>query len=386
MNNIVFYVHRTGLLGYFINPICSFLSEGYKITILHLDKKNGYNYAPSDSSLYDTIDITGINMKEVEQLLTRLNPKAIILLGFISIYELLMLRVAKKMGIKTIYLEHGIFSKETASLSFRKLWHGFGITVSKNLFFFRRYLEFARHSENFKHEMYVFWHCFRKKEYFLSKFDRALFFAKYGRNEIGKLFNYDDSEVDYICYPLARTDEEYKQYCKIADGALSKDKKATFIHQPFILDGLAQWSYEEERDYFLKIAENLKQYGYTLTIQLHPRSDIEVYQRLFKDTGINIIMNMERAEFKNYSLVLGHYSTALLYPIFFKIPVMLVDYPGVCVIRDSVFYPINCTFPIENVNELTSKYQDFCAEYIGTGSCSFENIARKLCETIYKLS
>ena len=97
-------------------------------------------------------------------------------------------------------------------------------------------------------------------------------------------------------------------------------------------------------------------------------------------------MGMERAEFKNYSLVLGHYSTALLYPIFFKIPVMLVDYPGVCVIRDSVFYPINCTFPIENVNELTSKYQDFCAEYIGTGSCSFENIARKLCETIYKLS
>lgn len=382
MDNIVFYVHRTGLLGYFINPICYFLSKDYKITILHLDKRNGYNYAPSYSPLYDTIDISKLNMLEIEQLLIKLNPNVFILLGFISIYELLMLRVAKKIGVKTIYLEHGLYSKETASLPFGKLMHTFCTTVRKNFFFLRRYYEFALHSTSFWHEMYVFWHCFGKKEYFMSKFDKALFFAEYGRKEIGRLFRYDESEIDYICYPLAKTDTEFKQYSKIANEPLSIEKKATYIHQPFILDGLSQWSYEKERDFLVNIAKKLKDYGYTLTIQLHPRSKLVVYQQLFKDTGINLIKEMEREKFKEYSLVLGHYSTALLYPLFFKIPVMLVDYPGVCKAENSVFYPISCSLPINNVDVLTEKYKDFCRKYIGTGVCSFENIARKLENTI----
>lgn len=386
MQTIVFYVHRTGLLNYFVNPICSYLSKNYKITILHLDKRNGYQYAPIKSPLYDTVDLSEMSIADIERMLADINPVAFISLGFISIYELLMLRLAKKADIKTIFLEHGIYSKETAALPFGKLIHKFGSTVRKNLFFLRKYFEFARLSGNFNKEMSVFWRCFRKKEYYLSKFDKALFFAEYGRTQIGDIFHYEEEEIDYICYPLAKTDAEYEEYEKIVRQPLTQEKKATFIHQPFILDGLAQWSYEDERDYFVKISNKLKKYGYEMSIQLHPRSNYATYQRLFKDTGIKLIMGMERADFKRYSLVLGHYSTALLYPIFFKIPVMLVDYPGVCKVEDSVFYPISCSLPITNPSALMEKYDDFCKEYMGVGICSFENIAKILVKTITNLT
>lgn len=386
MKYIVFYVHRTGLLSYFFDPICSFLSKDYKIIILHLNKRNGYQFEPVSSPLYETIDLSDMSIAKVKKMLVEINPVVFISPGFISIYELLMLRIAKTIGIKTVFLEHGLYSKETAALPFGKLIYRFGSTVRKNLFFLRKYFEFARLSGDFNREISVFWRCFRKKEYYLSKFDKALFFAEYGRTQIGDLFRYDEKDVDYICYPLAKTDAEYEEYKEISRQPLTMEKKATFIHQPFILDGLAQWRYEDERDYFVGISNMLKEYGYNLSIQLHPRSDYATYQRLFDGSGIELIMGMERSDFKRYSLVLGHYSTALLYPIFFKIPVMLVDYPGVCKVEDSVFYPISCSLPITNPSALMEKYDDFCKEYMGVGICSFENIAKILVKTITNLT
>lgn len=378
MENIVFYVHRTGLLSYFVNPICEFLKDKYKITILHIDKKNHYSYAPSCSPLYSTIDLSDKSLTEIQQLLTALRPKAFVSLGFISIYELLMLRVCKGLGIKTIYLEHGIYSKETSSLPLGKLLHKFRTTVSKNLFFLRLYYQFVRNSKDAKNERFVFWHCFRKKEYFYSKFDKALFFAEYGSHQISNLFHYEKQDIDYICYPLAKTTAEYLEYKKIAGLPLCKDKKATLIHQPFILDGLAQWSYEEERDYFEKLAKKLRNEGYSFSIQLHPRSDAQMYRNLYAKTGIEILSGMQRMDFKKYSLVLGYYSTALLYPLFFHIPIQIIDYPNVAKAEDSIFYPISCKLPIRDMGKFYAQYDAFGKGLLGVGDCSFENIAQVL--------
>ena len=134
MKNIVFYVHRTGLLGYFVNPICSFLKEKYDITVFHLDKRNGFSSHGNGD--YKTVDLSDFSVDEIQQTLKKLAPEAVILLGFVSIYELLMLRIATDFGLKTIYLEHGIFSKDTSSLPLKKLIYKFWGTSIKNLFFF----------------------------------------------------------------------------------------------------------------------------------------------------------------------------------------------------------------------------------------------------------
>lgn len=380
--NIIFYIHRTGLLGYFVNPICEYLSERYSITILHLDKRNGYNYAPEESVLYDLVDLSDKNVQEIQKLISELQPKAFISLGFISIYELLMLRICKSLEIKTIFLEHGLYSKETSALPFGKLIHKFGSTVSKNLYFLGRYWQFIRLSDNSKHEASIFWRCFRKKQYYLSKYDKALFFADYGYRKITEMFRYEDDEVDFIGYPLAKTNKEFDGYQRMASVPNSKNGLATFIHQPFILDGLANWTYEDEREYFLQLAKTLKVYGYKFSIQLHPRESFERYQQLYKNSGIDIILGMDRADFKKYSLVVGSYSTALLYPIYFKIPVLIMGYPNVCMAKDSVFFPVCCSLPIIDEKEVVNTYDDFCKEYLGTGICSFENIANRINDVV----
>lgn len=375
MKNIIFYIHRTGLMSYFINPICRFLYKDYHITIFHLDKKNGFAYAPKESDLYDLYDLSDKSASDIQKLLKQKNPSAVILLGFISIYELLVLRICKDLRIKTIYLEHGIYSKQTGNLPFEKLITKFASTVSKNLFFVYRYFDFIVHSQNKKLEFYLFLRCVVKKEYWRTPFDKALFFAEYGYKQITSMFHYDEKKVDYICYPLAVTNKEYEEYKKIAALPLSEAKEATFIHQPFILDDLTKWSYEEERDWFVSLADELSKDGYKLSIQVHPRSDLAMYEKLYEGTGIKLMQGIKKADYKKYSLVLGHYSTALLYPIFFGIPIKLVDYPNVCRAEESTFYPVSCELPITDSKAVIAKYDAFSKEYMGTGNLSFENIA-----------
>lgn len=382
MNNIVFYIHRTGLLGYFINPICEFLSKRYNITILHLDKCNGYTFAPKESPLYQLIDISDKSVNEIVGILSDLRPKAFISPGFISIYELLMLRICVMLKIKTFYLEHGLYSKETASLPFGKLINKFASTVKKNLYFLFRYSQFIWLSENSAHEMSVFWNCFRKKRYDLSRFDKALFFSEYGYRKIDEMFHYNKRDVDFICYPLSKSDNEFRKYQEIAKIPLPGDKKATYIHQSFILDSLVKWSYQDEKEYIVGIADHLREYGYSLQVQLHPRSDYEMYRKMFEDTDIEIVKGMSREDFKRFSLVVGHYSTALLYSIFFRIPILILDYPGVMKAEDSPFFPVSCKLPITDTEALMKRYETYIREYMGTGICSFENIARKLENTI----
>ena len=380
MKNIVFYVHRTGLLGYFVNPICSFLKEKYDITVFHLDKRNGYSSHGNGD--YKTIDLTDYSVDEIQQTLKKLAPEAVILLGFISIYELLMLRIATDLGIKTIYLEHGIFSKDTASLPLKKLIYKFWTTSMKNLFFLRQYRNFIKHSFNPRQEKQLFKQCMLKKDYSESKFSKALFFSDYGYKQINKLFQYDKCNIDFTNYPLTYDNESFKELESLALTPLTENKKAILIHQSFILDGLTSWGYEAERDYIAKVALEIKKYGYKLTLLIHPREDIERYRKLYETSDIIIKQNINKKDYKEYSLAIGYYSTALLYPIFFFIFLLIIDYGDKIKAADSTFYPLSCSLPIEYSAELTQKYDAYIREYVGTSECSFEHMAYVLDKNI----
>lgn len=383
MKKIVFYVHRTGLLGYFVNPICSFLKEKYDITVFHLDKRNGYSSHGNGD--YKTIDLSDFSIDEIQQTLKELAPNAVILLGFVSIYELLMLRIATDLGIKTIYLEHGIFSKDTSSLPLKKLLYKFWGTSIKNLFFLRQYRDFIKRSSNPQQEKLIFKQCVLKRNYSESKFSKALFFSDYGYKHINKLFRYERPNIDFTNYPLTYNNESYKELNSLALTPLTENKKAILIHQPFILDGLANWGYEDEREYIAKIAMEIKKYGYQMTLLIHPRENVERYRNLYETSDIIIKQNINKKEYKEYSLAIGYYSTALLYPVFLHIPLLIIDYGDKVKATDSPFYPLTCSLPIENFAELMQKYDAYIREYIGTSECSFEHMAYVLDKNIASL-
>ena len=228
MKNIVFYVHRTGLLSYYVNPICSFLKEKYDITVFHLDKRNGFSSHGNGD--YKTIDLSDYSIEKIQQTLKKLEPKAVILLGFVSIYELLMLRICTDLGLKTIYLEHGIYSKETSSLPLNKIVNKFWTAMTKNLFFLWQYRNFIKLSSNPKQEKRLFKQCVLKKDYSESQFSKALFFSDYGFKQINKLFQYDESHIDFICYPLAYDNEGFIELDNLAHKPLAENKQAILIH------------------------------------------------------------------------------------------------------------------------------------------------------------
>ena len=383
MKNIVFYVHRTGLLGYFVNPICSFLKDKYDITVLHLDKRNGYSSHGNGD--YKTIDLSDYSIYKIQQTLKNLAPKAVIFLGFISIYELLMLRIATDLGLKTIYLEHGIYSKETSSLPLNKIVNKFWDTMSKNLFFLRLYRNFIQLSSNPKQEKRLFKQCIIKKDYSESKFSKALFFSDYGYRQINKLFQYDERHVDFICYPLTYDNESFKELDTLAHMPLTENKNAILIHQPFILDRLVNWGYEAERGYFVKVATEIEKYGYKLTLLIHPRENVKKYCKMYEASNIIIKQNINKKEYKEYSLAIGYYSTALLYPVFLHIPLLIIDYGDKVKAIDSTFYSLSCSLPIKVSEESMQKNDEFIKDYIGTSECSFEHVAYVLDKNIASL-
>lgn len=383
MEDIVFYIHRTGLLGYFVNPICSFLKNKYRITVLHLDKRNGYSSKRNED--YRSIDISDYSIESIRQTLREINPKAVILVGFISIYELLMLRIATDLQFKTIYLEHGIYSKNISSLPWKKLITQFWSTLTKNLFFLRQYGIFIKHASNPKLEASLFKQCVMKKDYRNNKFSKALFLSDYGYKKIDKFFQYDKKDVDFTCYPLVYDNAEFKEFERIARMPLSENKKAIWIHQPFIQDGLVTWEYDAEKDYIADMAKNISKYGYELTLLIHPRESKDRYEKLYKNSNINIEQNINPQKYKDYALVIGHYSTALLYPVFLHIPILIVDYGKKIRATDSLFYPLSCHLPVVDFSQTKQIYTIFRRRYIGMSNCSFENAAYVLDKNIISL-
>jgi len=381
--NIVFYVHMTGLLGYFIDPICEYLSKNKNITILHLNKRHNFHYFPQDNRLYEFVDISDYSISEIKNKLQETHPQAVIFVSFISIYEFMMIRICKDLGLKTIYQEHGIYSHDTSHLgvpvkgSFSKAIGSF----SRLLYYLRKYISFSLGSHHPFNELSVFVNCVIKKRYYLSKFDKALFFAEYGFSQINKFFDYTREEIEFTGYPLTNSNNDYLKLKEISKMPIIDNKEAVLIHQPFILDNRAIWTYDEEAVYYQGIDKMLRGYGYHLTIAIHPREDYHKYAKLLENTGINVVKALKSKDYKEYSLALGYYSTALLIPIFFNIPILLVDYPNVFKTTDSVFYPASIN--LDSINNIEfGKNRQFIENYIGIGCCSFENVATILNESI----
>jgi len=368
MDTIVFYVHRTGLLNYFLSPICDYLSKDYKITVLHLDKKNGYH--SDEFETFNKVDISDFSITQIKNLLADISPKAVITLGFVSIYELLILRIAKSMGFRLIYLEHGIYSKDTVSLPYSKILISFKTTLFKNIFFIKKYLAFALQSKSTMREINTLYRLLFKKEYRKLGFDKAIFFSEHGCQNINKLFNLNESNVLFSNYPLVNSNAEYEEYKKISLTNNQKNKKAIYIHQPFIKDKLVDWKYDDEKSFILNIEEETRNINLGLDLLIHPREDFKFYDDLYKDTSINILQNIEKKDYANYELAIGHYSTALLYPIFFRIPLWIVNYGNNILQSTSVFKEIN-SYHCKN----TTNYDEFIRSFVGIGKCSFENVS-----------
>lgn len=85
---------------------------------------------------------------------------------------------------------------------------------------------------------------------------------------------------------------------------------------------------------FLDLEKQLLKKYKRLIVLLHPRENLSTYIKRFADTQIDIIQLPNNYScFTDKSLIIGHYSTALLYALYFEKPTIILNYPSVKMIQ-----------------------------------------------------
>lgn len=319
--NVIFLVYHPSSLNNWIGKLLPYLG-GNNIKVFHVAKL--HEASPTILDGVEMYDVSGYTYTRAYKLVKSLNPDLFVFLSFRSILELTYHRICERIGVKKIYVEHGLFSGDTLKFRSNKLKTDFRIMLKRQCSFLFTHLGCILRNGNISKEMKIFYQVYKNSDFHCVEYDRYYIFSRRSFDNYSKLFQMDENtNVTYIGYPIFN-DEIQKIQAEIKQGG-----GVLYVHQPLIFDGLAHISYEEEKKWLLDIANRLeKQYG-KFTILLHPRGDLDAYKARFEDTQISVVKAPNNFKlFADKDLIVGHYSTALLYGLYFGKPTMVLDYPS----------------------------------------------------------
>lgn len=366
MKTIIIYAHKTSFIQNWIEPLKDFLN--YNIIVFHINKLDKEIVPKIDN--VELYDITSLSTRRIKKLIVYINPDYVLFLGYRSLMELILLRLCKHLKIKAVYLEHGLFTKDTKKLNSSRLFKDFFKTFNKYSTFLLKYLQLTL-TASYKELSYLY-KCFIKNNFISNKFDKALFFSEYGFKGLNPVFQYNKEQVVFCGYPL------FKDNSSI-DYKTSDNKNILYVHQPFILNKQTSINYEEEKTFIIKIKQKLENNYKKFTILLHPRENLAIYKQIYTPNDINVIQKPnDYSVFLDNALVIGHYSTALFYPLFFKIRTLIIDYPSIEI--DTLFSNY-CQY-VSNISEFDVLKKEMntmkeARELIGPHN-TFKNIANIL--------
>ena len=268
-------------------------------------------------------------------------------LNFRSLFELLFQRICTLQGIKSVYLEHGFFSQNTLHFKTQKAKRNIGDTITRQLNFWRKYVGLLYRTDKKSQEWRVLQQVYFKNNFNLSPFDHYFIYSQREYKLLSNIFSLDESNTSLVGYPIFSSEKDKE----MVSAKLTMNGEALYVHQPFILDGYATITYEQEKEYLLDLEKQLSKKYKRLIILLHPREDLSAYKKRFADTQVDIIQSPNNYFcFTDKSLVLGHYSTALLYALYFEKPTVIVGYPTVK--NDPIFQ--ECFPTAENIEKICS--------------------------------
>lgn len=368
---ILFVTYSVSLIYNWVVKLIPYLFD-CEVLVLHIRKLE--NVSLSQKIPVSNIDITGFSYRRISNIIDKYNPSICVFFNFKGIIEQLLLRICKEKCIKTLYLEHGIITNDVITFKKLKLAH-----LSKR---FKRvfiqlyqYLSFILRSNNPLYEARLLYKTLRHNIFSLSTFDYYFVFGHRCMKFLSKIFPLKENRNAFIVgYPLF---ESSKQRNEATAKEEQKKLGVLYIHQPFIRDQYTTISYEKERAYLMKWAEKLVPEFGVFTILLHPREDLNYYRALYNKTNIKVIQSPNNyLIFKQSRLVLGHYSTALLYPLYFNIPTYIIEYPHVAMpsIFENIFPSLafRDTIMLEDTHEYPNK------NYLIGMHNTFENIAKMI--------
>jgi hypothetical protein len=359
----------------------------YNLVVLHNTK---INPETSHTTIninkdYELIDISYMSVISIMRIFKKYKPVGMLVLTFRSLLDLFINRIAHHLNIKTLYIEHGFFA-DTTALGFRMV--NKKASIKRYYHYVRKYIFFILFiSRKIFHELQIVYKAMRKNDYSLAQYDYALFYADYGFQKTNKLFKYEPQKVFFSGYPLAKNKKDLA--CFESRLPIGKKNKILFVSQPLLLDKLSNISYEEETQYLKEIADICIKKGYEFIFQVHPRESLERYIAVFKESDVTVIKNgfIEKSVAES-TIVIGHFSTALLTAIYLKKPLLLIYFPGLNESFLDYFKDVGLKIKDTNqlrkvlsepgaYNETLTKYSKFIQNHVGEEN-SFEHLAEKI--------
>lgn len=311
--------------------------------IFHIGKLQGSNPIILEGVKY--IDISNMTYWGVKESFLNSHMDLCIIFNFRSLIEQLALRICKQYKIRNAYLEHGLISMNTTHFKKNKLKDNFFDTLKRQTNFFMKYLCYIVSSKSPIKETKILYNVYLGGKFYKSPFDHYLIYSQRSKDKLGKIYNLQDSNVSFIGYPIFQN----KKQAAESESYVLNGVDVLYVHQPFIIDRFTNITYTSEKQYIVGIREQLRDRYGKFVILLHPRENLANYKERFSDTDIEIIQAPNNyKEFANKGLIIGHYSTALLYALYFNKPTVIIEYPGAKL--DHIFD--ECFKYVENYNEL----------------------------------
>lgn len=376
--NIIFVIYHPSYLSNWVEKLLPYLNNS-KVYVFHPGRL--HKVIPKKSEGITLYDVSGYSYNESKKLINEIRPDVMAFHSFRSPYLLTYQRICRKLNIPQIYFEDGLFTQDVLKFKSNKIKNDFVLTVKRQISFLSSYFSYLCHADNKVSEVKLFYKVYFKGQFRLNPFDHYFLYGDRSIENLGKVFNLTKGDnVTLVGYPIFKEESQKIE----AESRIANGKDILYVHQPLIQDGLTDISYEQERDYLLSIYESLKlKYG-DFYLLLHPRSDVNHYKKIYENTPIKVVQAPNNyLLFADKGLVIGHYSTALLYGLYFGKKTIVMAYPG-CEF-ENVF--ANIFDYIAEAKMLCSMKPESSAiqkeYYVGTGN-TYEGIAHAIVNYVEK--
>lgn len=318
--NITFVQYGPILFDKWTKKLYPYFPKETNISVIYLSKIHNSETILCDD--IDSYDVSYYSYQEISKTLDKIKPDVAIFYSFRSPFEVTLQKICKKKHIKQVYLEHGFISSDVTRLSSIK--KNTLQLLKRQLYFSKLAIECITRSNTPIKEIQSYYHFYLKNIFKDTPFDHYFLFGERSYDQLKSLFNIDKKDITIVGYPIFN-DEKQKENI---DTNISTNEGVLYVHQPLIQDNRSTISYEEEKQFLLHIAEKVAEKYGKLSILLHPRSNLDEYKNRFSDTNIEIYQSPNNyLIFANKKLIIGHYSTALLYGLYFNKKTIVIDYP-----------------------------------------------------------
>jgi len=321
--NILFFEIRKNSFQRFPIWISRELVKLLNVEIIFLCEENISNTAQDNATSHLNSKIKYITLgfpsvKSYKETLQKINPDLVVVFAH-RLPDMTVLHAANKLGMKTIYYQHGIyipFMKRQPSLFLHNL---------------KKTLRYACHAislsySSLKPSIYGFFEfvkifLFGKKltncnvNSFNNLASECLVYGKHWINYHKEEYGYCEKSVSIVGTPDLANINLNKIKFPAQD---NKEKLICYVAQTLVEDGRL------ERDLMQVFLSNLSNainfLGGQLIIKLHPRSDLTLYDQMQCNFNYS-------HEFPKANIYIGHYSTILIRGVAYSEKFILIDFP-----------------------------------------------------------